>query len=75
MILLVTYLSADEYGVFAIFMAFPGILLAIALAGVLGPGIGNLVIALSLVGWVGFARLARAQEQHCQQAAITIEAG
>ncbi len=44
-----------------IFMAFPGILLAIALAGVLGPGIGNLVIALSLVGWVGFARLARAQ--------------
>jgi len=44
-----------------IFMAFPGILLAIALAGLLGPGIGNLVIALSLVGWVGFARLTRAQ--------------
>lgn len=44
-----------------VFMAFPGILLAIALAGLLGPGIGNLVIALSLVGWVGFARLARAQ--------------
>jgi peptide/nickel transport system permease protein len=44
-----------------IFMAFPGILLAIALAGLLGPGIGNLVVALSLVGWVGFARLARAQ--------------
>jgi peptide/nickel transport system permease protein len=44
-----------------IFLAFPGILLAIALAGVLGPGIGNLVIALSVVGWVGFARLARGQ--------------
>ena len=44
-----------------IFMAFPGILLAIALAGVLGPGIDNLVLALTLVGWVGFARLARAQ--------------
>ncbi len=44
-----------------VFMAFPGILLAIALAGLLGPGIGNLVIALSLVGWVGYARLARAQ--------------
>lgn len=44
-----------------IFLAFPGILLAIALAGVLGPGIGNVVIALSVVGWVGFARLARAQ--------------
>jgi len=44
-----------------LFMAFPGILLAIALSAVLGPGIGNLVIALSLVGWVGYARLARAQ--------------
>lgn len=44
-----------------VFMAFPGILLAIALAGLLGPGIGNLVFALTLVGWVGYARLARAQ--------------
>ena len=44
-----------------IFLAFPGILLAIALAGVLGPGISNVVIALSVVGWVGFARLARGQ--------------
>jgi peptide/nickel transport system permease protein len=44
-----------------VFMAFPGILLAIALAGLLGPGVGNLVVALSLVGWVGYARLARAQ--------------
>jgi len=44
-----------------IFLAFPGILLAIALAGVLGPGIDNVVIALVTVGWVGYARLARAQ--------------
>jgi len=44
-----------------IFLAFPGILLAIALAGIMGPGIDNVVIALSVVGWVGFARLARAQ--------------
>jgi peptide/nickel transport system permease protein len=44
-----------------IFMAFPGILLAIALAGILGPGLSNVIIALSVVGWVGFARLARAQ--------------
>ncbi|MES9993956.1 MAG: ABC transporter permease [Candidatus Thiodiazotropha sp.] len=44
-----------------IFLAFPGILLAIALAGVMGPGIDNLIIALSLVGWVGYARLARGQ--------------
>lgn len=44
-----------------IFLAFPGILLAIALSGVMGPGIDNVVIALSVVGWVGFARLSRAQ--------------
>jgi len=44
-----------------VFLAFPGILLAIALAGLLGPGVGNVVLALSIVGWVGFARLARAQ--------------
>lgn len=44
-----------------VFLAFPGILLAIALAGILGPGIGNVIIALSAVGWVGYARLVRAQ--------------
>ncbi len=44
-----------------VFLAFPGILLAIALAGILGPGIENVVLALAAVGWVGFARLARAQ--------------
>ena len=44
-----------------VFLAFPGILLAIALAGILGPGIENVVLALTTVGWVGFARLARAQ--------------
>jgi peptide/nickel transport system permease protein len=44
-----------------IFLAFPGILLAIALAGLLGPGIDNVVVALAVVGWVGYARLARAQ--------------
>lgn len=44
-----------------VFLAFPGILLAIALAGVMGPGIDNVIIALAMVGWVGFARLVRAQ--------------
>ena len=44
-----------------VFMAFPGILLAIAFAAVLGPGIGNLVLALCLTSWVGYARLTRAQ--------------
>ena len=44
-----------------VFLAFPGILLAIAFAAVLGPGLGNLVIALCLTGWVSYARLARGQ--------------
>lgn len=44
-----------------LFMAFPGILLAIALSGVLGPGIDNVILALVAVGWVGYARLMRAQ--------------
>jgi peptide/nickel transport system permease protein len=44
-----------------VFLAFPGILLAIALAGILGPGLGNVVIALAVVSWVGYARLMRAQ--------------
>jgi len=44
-----------------IVLSFPGILLAIALAAVLGPGVEKLVIALTAVGWVGFARLTRAQ--------------
>lgn len=50
-----------------IFLAFPGILLAIALAGMLGPGLANVVMALSAVGWVGFARLARAQTLSVRQ--------
>jgi peptide/nickel transport system permease protein len=44
-----------------IFLAFPGILLAIAFAAILGPGINNLIIALSITGWVSYARLTRGQ--------------
>ncbi len=44
-----------------VFMAFPGILLAIAFAAVLGAGLGNLIIALCMTSWVGYARLTRAQ--------------
>lgn len=44
-----------------VFLAFPGILLAIAFAAVLGPGVGNLILALCLTSWVGYARLTRAQ--------------
>jgi peptide/nickel transport system permease protein len=43
------------------FLALPGILLAIAFVAFLGPGLLNLILALSLSGWVGYARLVRAQ--------------
>jgi peptide/nickel transport system permease protein len=43
------------------FLSFPGILLAIAFVAFLGPGIFNLILALSIGGWVGYARLVRAQ--------------
>ena len=43
------------------FLALPGILLAIAFVAFLGPGLLNLVLALSISGWVGYARLVRAQ--------------
>lgn len=57
-----------------VFLAFPGILLAIAFAAVLGPGLGNLILALCLTGWVSYARLTRGQtmslrnRQHVQAA-------
>ncbi len=43
------------------FLALPGILIAIAFVAFLGPGLGNLILALSISGWVGYARLVRAQ--------------
>ena len=42
-------------------MAFPGLLLAIALVAVLGPSLGNVLFALTIIGWVGYARLVRGQ--------------
>ena len=44
-----------------ILLAFPGLLLAIALVAVLGPSLGNVLFALTIIGWVGYARLVRGQ--------------
>lgn len=44
-----------------VLLAFPGILLAIALVAVLGPSLINVVIALVSIGWVSYARLVRGQ--------------
>ena len=49
------------------FLALPGILVAIAFVAFLGPGLVNLILALSLSGWVGYARLVRAQVMAVRQ--------
>ena len=43
------------------FLSFPGILLAIAFAAFLGPGLSKVILALVITGWAGYARLTRAQ--------------
>lgn len=47
--------------VFNVFLAFPGLLLAIAMVAFLGAGLNKLIVALCIIGWVGYARLIRAQ--------------
>jgi peptide/nickel transport system permease protein len=47
--------------VFNVFMSFPSLLLAIAMVAFLGPSLNNLILALSVIGWVGYARLIRGQ--------------
>jgi peptide/nickel transport system permease protein len=42
-------------------LAFPGLLLAIALVAVLGPSLGSVLFALTIIGWVGYARVVRGQ--------------
>lgn len=44
-----------------ILLSFPGILLAIALVAVLGPSLNNVILALVVTAWVGYARLVRGQ--------------
>ncbi|MDX1764873.1 MAG: ABC transporter permease [bacterium] len=63
-----------------ILMAFPGILLAIAITAVLGPSLNHVILALCLTGWVGYARLIRGQvlsvrDREYVQAARAIGAG
>ncbi len=66
--------------VFNVFLAFPGLLLAIAMVAFLGPGQGKLILALCVIGWVGYARVMRGQvlkvrEYDYVQAARALGAG
>src|SRR5438093_9821968 len=65
---------------FNVFLAFPGLLLAIALVAFLGAGLGKLILALCVIGWVGYARVVRGQvlkvrEYDFVQAARALGAG
>lgn len=66
--------------IFNVFLAFPGLLLAIAVVAFLGAGLNKLIFALCIIGWVGYARLIRAQvlkvrEYDFVQAARALGAG
>ena len=56
------------------FLSFPGILLAIAFAAFLGPGIGKVILSLIVTGWAGYARLARAQVLQVREAEFILAA-
>lgn len=51
---------------------FPFFVLVLAIVAVLGPGVGNYFIALTLVGWVGYSRLARAEALVLRQAEFVL---
>ncbi len=51
-----------------IFLAFPRLILALALAAALGPGIENAVLAIALTSWPPYARIARAETLSIRQA-------
>jgi peptide/nickel transport system permease protein len=56
------------------FLSFPGILLAIAFAAFLGPGLGKVILALTITGWAGYARLARAQVLQAKELEFVVAA-
>ena len=50
-----------------VLLAFPGLLLAIGLTGLLGPSLGHVIVALCLIGWTGYARLVRSEIRRLRQ--------
>ena len=48
--------------VLADMLSFPGVVLAIAIAGILGGSIVNTILALSVVGWAKYARFVRSYD-------------
>ncbi len=58
-----------------ILLAFPGILLALAMMAILGPSLNNVVLALCAVNWVSYARLARGQVLELREREFIVAAG
>jgi peptide/nickel transport system permease protein len=63
-----------------VLLAFPGLILALAIVGMLGPGLENVVLGAVLVSWAGYARLVRGlvlemKERPFVQAAVALGAG
>jgi peptide/nickel transport system permease protein len=54
-----------------VLLAFPGLLLAIALAAMLGPSPRNVVVALVVLGWTAYARVTRAQVRALRRRELT----
>ena len=62
-----------------VLLAFPGLILALAIVGILGPSLVNVIISLAIVGWASYARLVRGlvlevREQPFVEAALSIGA-
>jgi len=57
-----------------VLLAFPGILLAIALVGIAGPSLRNVILVLAALGWVGYARLVRGQVLSVRERAYVMSA-
>lgn len=65
--------------VLEVMLAFPGLLFAIAIVAIVGPGLDNLIVALGIFGWPGYARLVRgsvlsARRREYVEAALAIGA-
>lgn len=53
-----------------IFQGIPGTCLMVAIAGILGPGIPNLLFALFITSWTGFSRIVRTETLHVREEAF-----
>jgi peptide/nickel transport system permease protein len=63
-----------------ILLAFPGIILALVIAGILGPSLYNVMLALALIGWTSYTRVVRGsvfsvKEKEFVEAARALGAG